>query len=480
MNHRSLVASIDIDRSLLHRSYQYNNWNLAAVKGMCDLPGDSALLYGNIGVWLTNDDFSQFTDYNQGFPKGIDQRKISKIIRSNQQIYAGTYFGLYRLHSDQQQWVKELLPGSEERITDLLEKDSLLYVQTRSFLWRQNKQGKFEQVALPAPEGYEKKVSLFKTLWLLHSGELFGIAGKLLVDLLGLVVILLSVTGLLHFLFPKLLKQRKKKGLASPVLKKTMKTNLQWHNQPGFLFVAFLVITTITGMFLRPPLLIPIAHTKVSPIPRTMLDSHNPWFDQLRRVMWDEERRIWVFATSEGIFFANDSLSELMYQPAMQPPVSVMGCNVLEKKQGNYLIGSFSGLFLWNPFQGTLIDYTTGLPYQPPVQSGPPVSKDMVDGYLMNEKGMEILFDYQKGAVALGGSPGFTAMPGHVKQQSPVSLWNLALEIHTGRIFEPYLGAFYILYVPLAGLCILMVLISGFFIWWKNYRRKASQVFGQQ
>jgi uncharacterized iron-regulated membrane protein len=53
-----------------------------------------------------------------------------------------------------------------------------------------------------------------------------------------------------------------------------------------------------------------------------------------------------------------------------------------------------------------------------------------------------------------------------------MSLWNTALEIHTGRIFEPIVGPFYILYVPLAGLCLIMVLVSGFFIWWKVHRKK--------
>jgi uncharacterized iron-regulated membrane protein len=52
-----------------------------------------------------------------------------------------------------------------------------------------------------------------------------------------------------------------------------------------------------------------------------------------------------------------------------------------------------------------------------------------------------------------------------------MSLWNLALEIHTGRIFENLFGLFYILYVPLTGLALLLVLISGFFIWWLAYKK---------
>ena len=62
-------------------------------------------------------------------------------------------------------------------------------------------------------------------------------------------------------------------------------------------------------------------------------------------------------------------------------------------------------------------------------------------------------------------------MPNKIRKASPMSLWNSALEVHTGRIFENVLGPFYILYVPLAGICILLVLISGVLLWWKAFRK---------
>ena len=57
---------------------------------------------------------------------------------------------------------------------------------------------------------------------------------------------------------------------------------------------------------------------------------------------------------------------------------------------------------------------------------------------------------------------------------SPISLWNTALEVHTGRIFEPALGPFYILVVPLAGLAMLVILVSGLMAWWLARRKKAQ------
>jgi len=434
---------------------------------------DSALVYGNIGVWLSTDGFKTFQDWNTGFPNGIDNRKISKILYTEKkQLFAATYFGLYKFSFQDKKWHKLVLQGEEERITDLIEKQGNIIAQTRSYLLTSIDGKTFTKRELPAPVGYQKKTGLFNTLWMLHSGEMWGTVGKLLVDLFGLVVIFVAVTGLLHFLFPKLLKRRKGKEKSFQNLKITIKSNLKWHNKIGYIFVFFLIVTTITGMFLRPPLLIPIANTKIKPIPGTELDSPNPWYNKLRRILWDEERRIFLLSTSEGLFFADEKLQQELYPAENQPPVSVMGCNVLDKRGNNYLVGSFSGLFLWNPFAQMTFDYTTGLPYEAPVIAGPPISKDMVDGLFKDRTGNEIMFDYNQGAKTLSGNIIFPEMPESIITSSPMSLWNLALETHTGRIFEPYIGMFYILYIPLAGLCILIVLVSGFFVWWLGHRKK--------
>jgi hypothetical protein len=225
-------------------------------------------------------------------------------------------------------------------------------------------------------------------------------------------------------------------------------------------------------MFLRPPLLIAIANSVVSPIPGTALSSPNPWYDKLRRVLYDEQQHIFLFSTYDGIFFTDENLKEPMRRLPGEPPVSVMGCNVLEKKgDSSYLVGSFNGLFLWNPMNGQVFDYLSGSPYEAPQVMGPPVSKDMIDGWFADSSGKEFYFDYNHGVLPIRNTIPFGEMNAEVIQKSPISLWNLSLEIHTGRIFEPSVGMFYILYVPLAGICILIVLISGFFIWWIGYRK---------
>ncbi len=112
-------------------------------------------------------------------------------------------------------------------------------VLTRNYLLKSVDGEHFETIQLPAPIGYVRKTGLFDTFWQLHSGELWGLPGKLIVDLLGLVTILLSITGLLHFFFPKIIRKRKKKEKAVGTLVSVKKKNLRWHNVVRLYFCIF-------------------------------------------------------------------------------------------------------------------------------------------------------------------------------------------------------------------------------------------------
>lgn len=469
LNHRALFSPLDVSRNLLPPGYQYKNWNLAALRGNLVTADSLELVYGNIGIWQRKGE--QFSDFNQGFPRGIDHRKIARLAQTrNGDLFAATQFGLYKRSLADNEWEKVKLPIDEERLTDLFMKQDTLVVLSRSYLLKLGKGTDFSCIQLPEPAAYKPETGLFNTLWQLHSGELFGFVGKLFVDLLGLVTILLSVTGLLHFLFPKIVRRRRQKQKDNTRLTLSRRLNLRWHNVVGYSFVLFLMINTIAGIFLRPPLLIPIANSKVGLIPGTHLDNPNPWFDKLRCGLWDETLQQYLLSTSDGFFFFDSGLKQQAKTVGVQPPVSVMGCNVLQQTgPACYLVGSFSGLFVWDIRQNRVLDaFTGGAPAQ---NGGRPLSDNLISGYAQTREGEHILFDYNMGMKNFD-SPRLWPMPQALLDASPLSLWSTALEIHTGRIFEHLIGPFYILYVPLSGLCLLMVLISGFLIWLKAYRRK--------
>ncbi len=490
MNHRGAFSQVDISRKLLSRNYRYINWNLASVRGSLQVSGDTSLIYGNIGIWFTPDDFETFTDYNQCFPVGIDNRKIySIVILRDSILVAGTHFGLYSRTIEGKQWVKTELKEEENRIADLGLKGDTLLILSRHYLFKSVDLTRFEKFQLPAFEGYIRGAGLFNTLWELHSGELWGITGKLVVDLFGIVVILLSVTGLLHFLVPGIIRRRKVRNKPVTILQKTKKKNLRWHNVVGYIFVLFLIINTTAGMFLRPPLLIPIANSRVGIIPHTHLDTPNPWNDKLRRIHWDQFLKKYIISTADGFFLAGESLQKPMAPCHVQPPVSLMGCNVFEPLDlKTYVVGSFSGLFTWNIAEGIVLDYFSGNQYNRPEGIGRPVAENMAAGLVKTSHKGNFWFDYNTGVKALpptGRNSGesltrnenlknqnFPEMTDDILINSPMSLWNVALELHTGRIFEHLIGSLYLLYIPLAGLCILIVLISGFLVWWMVHRKK--------
>lgn len=227
-------------------------------------------------------------------------------------------------------------------------------------------------------------------------------------------------------------------------------------------------------MFLRPPLLIPIAGSKVAKIPYTILDDPNPWFDKLRRITFDREREAFLLSTSDGFYYFDKAFKETGQPPASQPPVSVMGCTVLEAIECDpttYMVGSFTGLFLWQPGTGKIMNAFTHDPWQKPERATSPISDHLISGYFETTQG-SYLIDYEHGMQSLSNTYNVTAMPESIIKNSPMSLWNVALETHTGRIFQHLVGPFYILYIPLMGIVLLLVLISGFFVWWLRRKKR--------
>lgn len=475
LNHRKFFSSVDVSRSLLPEEYRYENWNNAAIKGAEKIGEDSLLIFGNIGIWLTNNNYSSFTDFNSGFPEGIDNRKVEKVFKSKKNnLLAATFFGLFEFNKFQGSWNKLYLPIDEERITDINEKGDTLLVLTRSFLLKTTNYIDFEILVLPEPEQYDNKVGLFKTLWVVHSGEIYGIPGILFVDLVGVIFIFLSLTGFTYFINPYVIRKkiRRKKEIHS--IKNVSKFSLKWHNKIGWISIIFLVITAATGMFLRPPLLIPIAEKKVGKIPFTELDTPNPWFDQLRKVIYHDKYEGFIITTSEGIYWADKELSDKLKPIPNQPPISIMGVNVFELiNDSTLLVGSFEGMYLWNFMGGEIIDYFTKEAYIKPERRGPPVGEHMVAGHIDLCKGEKVVFDFNSGASILNSMDEFTEMPKVLKEQA-ISLWNVALEFHTARIYKAFLGFFYILVVPLTGLFTLFILISGFVVWYKLYLKKST------
>ncbi|MBN1142935.1 MAG: PepSY domain-containing protein [Bacteroidales bacterium] len=474
MNHRELISGIDLPREALPEGYHYRNWNNAALKGSLSLGTDSILLYGNMGIWLTDSTFSDFRPFHLGFPRGSDNIKIADIHRSaNGHLYAASLFGLYAYSREADMWQCVDTEDPKQRFTGIESIGDTVYALSRSHLYTGLSEGietRFTRSELPAPVRYDGKVTLFETVWQIHSGEILGLPGKLWVDFMGVIAILLSVTGILYFFFPGLIKRRSHRKKPVGKLASATRWSLKWHNFAGSWLFIFLTVLFLTGMFLRPPLLLFIAKARIAPVKFTHLDQRNPWYDKLRDVLYNPQKKTLLLATADGIFefMPGGGAPEPFVN---QPPVSVMGINTFELYGGTtYLVGSFTGLYLWNTETPEVYDAVAGSIYKG-AQDGPPVGDLKVTGTICDAAGNRYVIDYEQGVIPFGHNRTFPDMPEHVLSDAGMSLWNFALEVHTGRIFQGLTGVFYILIVPLTGIVALMVVISGYFL----YRRKQKK-----
>ena len=514
LNHRQLFAGCEVSRSLMPSAYHIKNFNNGIIKGSIKInhrisktPSDSILAYGYGGVWLTDAEMKSWKDFNKGLPKNVDGRNIRNIVQTkNGEIWCAAMMDVYRF--DGKEWKKFPLADNEERIADItLTKDSTnIIAMTRSAVYEIS--GKKTDAAnekrdaisektnvlrkiIGQPEGFVPEVTLFKTVWNLHSGAFFGLAGRLVVDAIAIILIILSLTGIELFILPYRIRKQKRlltnelqkdklkeNKLDSAEIKERMKVlgkrmvwNAKWHNKIGYTTIILTLWLSITGMCLRPPLMIPLAMNKTT----EKVKDGNVWHDKLRAIRWDAAEGNWLVSTSEGFLRVDEHFQHkpILLNKEKAPKISPMGVNVFESDgKGGWLIGSFSGMFRWNPEKNLIVDYFTGKANQG--KSMIPISSSLVSGYSKDFfGGKEVVFDYSKGA-----SLDETASTPGLLSATPMSLWNVALELHVGRCYSPFLGPLSDLFVFISGLLITLVLLSGYII--LHRRKKKSSKLPQK
>ena len=505
LNHRQLFADCDVSRSFLPPAYHIQNFNNGIIKGSIKIDGhadlasaggikasdDSVLAYGYGGIWLTDAEMKSWKDFNKGLPKNVDGRNIRNMVQTkNGEIWCAATMDVYRF--DGKEWKMFPLADNKERITDItLTKDSTsIIAMTRSAVYeisgkktdaanekRDAANEKRDAISektnvtrkiIGQPEGFNPEVTLFKTVWHLHSGAFFGLTGRLVVDAIAIVLIILSITGIILFILPYRIRRQKRLQAREKMQKlgKQMVFNAKWHNKLGYTTIILTLWLAITGMCLRPPLMIPLAMNKTT----EKVKDGNVWHDKLRAIRWDAAEGNWLVSTSEGFLRVDEHFQHkpILLNKEKAPKVSPMGVTVFESDgKGGWLVGSFSGMFRWYPEKNLIVDYFTGK--QNIEKSMIPISNHLVSGYSKDFfGGKEVIFDYSKGA-----SLDETASTPELLSATPMSLWNVALELHVGRCYSPFLGPLSDLFVFISGLLITLVLLSGYII--LKRRKKKGQ-----
>ena len=468
LNHSDEIADCEVSRAVLPPFYRYEGWNGGLLRGTTRMPDGQIAVYGRNGIWLTDSTGRGFADYNAGLPEAAHHRNIRALVKAaDGTLFAVATTGLYRRGASGEERVEmwqpvELAREGGEALSDAIVRGDSLIVVGRSALYvAERPWNKFERITLAAPAGEERLgLSAFRAVWLFHSGQLFGLPGILVADAVALIMIFLCVTGLIMTLLPRRIRRRGPK----PRLVSTLRRTMSWHSNIGLYSIALTLIVCISGWCLRPPVLIALATAKT----KLAAEEANPWHDRLRMIRYYDDGGRWLLSTSEG-FYELKSLDVQPQRLESQPPVSVMGLNVFERSaggtRGEWLVGSFSGLFVWNTVSGDVRDYFTGEAVSP--KPGPPFGRTAVSGYSddFGRRGEASIVTFDNGVIA-GPMP---AQPAEF-ETLPMSLANFALEIHTGRIYFGNAATWFFVFI--AGAAAAWSLITGLLLAVRRRRGK--------
>lgn len=483
--HPQLIRTLHVPWSFLPDNYVPENWNrMYARTGVVidDTSGRVLLLAGKAGVEYSRDGGHTFDPLSHGLPSSYYERDVTALHVEHEAsgspvLYAATRGGLFRMEWHERVWQQVTLPNhGTDPVVDLIRTPQHLIAVTPYALFRSEVGAdNFTPAAFDILTPEPRQVAWFRILHDIHNGAIFGFVGKRVVDILGISLIFFCITGALLWYVPWHNRQFANKRIQPSG---GFVFSWRYHLKIGIWVGAFMAISALSGALLRPPLLIAVAPYSVS--------QENPWLafsergsgfgGKMQRGIYSSANNSIIVATEGGFFEAPAHLNAPFIPLHIPVMVHGMGTTVLrEVEDGGILIGSFSGLFLWHPQQ----DAVWRLP-RPGLQgTNPFMSNDLVSGIVMLGAYPYWRIDYHDGLLPLlPDRPAHAAtMPARVIEQSPMSLWHYLFEFHNGRIFEKWLGNGYMLIVPLGGLLLMILCLTGIFDWcYRKVKRKSHTV----
>jgi hypothetical protein len=476
LNHPEIISEISVPKMFIPKSYYTENWNRSSLINLkySKKNINTAFLGGYEGIWKTTDGGKTFVSLNNnGFPNSLYYRKTKSIYlledSINSKLLAGTFGGLYILDINKNVWSNIKLNNKNEKIVKILEyKDSLIvFTSSSAFITPNSNKLNFKLKQLFKKEN-ETKLTILELFFLLHNGELWGLPGKLLFDAVGIIIVFLSFSGIYLWLIPKSNKFKIfVKNNAKQIKWKLFNWLYKYHLKLGIWSFVVMLIIAFTGLFLRPPMMVMImdGEIPISKIP--FFEMENPWENRIRNAMYDKSEDRLIIDAKDG-YWVNNVKNQKEFERESPPvPIFAMGATVMEQDDnGDYLIGSFAGLFKVNYVIGKSTDAITGS--QDYSISNIRPGSNLITGYFKNPFGQEFITTHFQGLQPINRSEiedKVFKMPRLINSNFRMPFWNYLFELHNGRIFQSLTGDFYLLIIPLGSLIFLMVLITGLFDW---------------
>ncbi|MHB2156230.1 PepSY domain-containing protein [Calditrichota bacterium GD2] len=479
LNHPEVFARFNVPSWLVPSHYHIKNWNRSSIIGAVHVNDTEMFIYGKKGVWQV-DDARKVHYVGQGFPQADYYKKTNHMIflthGNDSLLIAATDGGLFLTSLNRINWQKIELPGKPEKLKKILKIDDALLVFGESNVFRADltKSALQFSIATPLREETEKSVTMVQLFFDIHDGKAWGLAGKLLMDFIGLVIIFASVTGFYVWFSPWRNRKRANSTFKARTIARLRSWN-KWHIKIGALVVVFFILLGSTGLFMRPPFLAAIAEKDVPAAYYPGKLSQNPWERKIQNALYDPFRDRLIIATSEGLWAGPGDLRQEFEKIDLNVPIFVMGPTYFEcLPNGHYRIASFNGIFDYNPQTDQAVDLITG---QIPNNVSTVRPADiMVTGYFQLNDGSEWITAHEQGICNLEGKVvNIWRVPESMIDINSLSLWNFMFELHNGRIFKSVVGSLYILIIPLGSILFLLISFSGLYDWaFRKFRKKGT------
>ncbi|MEA2110104.1 MAG: PepSY-associated TM helix domain-containing protein [Pseudomonadota bacterium] len=480
LNHPQLLKKYSLPNQIMPANYQYRNWNRMSWRDAVFSASHENILYvgGKEGVWKSLNQGKSFQPLTAGFPAATYERDtLSLLLAINQEqetLYAGTRSGLF--YQSDESWQRVDHPIlRDQAVVELLQIDNRILAFTDSAIYQADttvKPPTFTPLALPRNLDKTPTVPLFRWLLKVHDGSIIGLPGRLLADFIGLTLFFLCLSGVIIWY----VIQRKKRHRSTFLSGKLFAFNYRWHLKIGIFSALFITTIALSGALVRPPLLIAIIRLAVPASLMPDADSKNPWAGQIQKAAYLKGKKELIIASKQGLFRGPiDSTTPFTKIPAALP-IHGMGAMVFEALDDyNLLIGSFSGLYIWDTKQQTIMQLKSKA-----TRGNPNWGKSiMVTGAAVYQGRPLLVADYNDGLKPLRRRPQANpTMPDEIRSKSRIALWNALFELHNGRIFEQFIGLLYWLIIPLGGILLLITTLSGTINLLRRNHRKAPRQKG--
>lgn len=473
LNHPEIIKNISVPQWLLPDEYNLVNWNRGAIiqAQYSESNSNKAYFGGHEGVLMTNDGGYTFHNLtNNGYPESPYSKKTKSILLhqfdGKDLLFAGNYDGLYRLNSSDNKWEKIDLPYDYPRVMKILPLGDSIIVATDSemFISKVSDGGMiFEQLPLDRIDD-NPSMTMIEFFFQLHSGELWGLPGKIVFDIGAVILLFLSISGLYLWLSPKYRRMKLRLNL------KRASNHSGWffkyHLKLGIWSFGLLMIFAVTGLYMRPPLIADLLGAEIALKYVPISNPTNPWKHRIRNATFDESTNRMIIDTKDGYWVSDTGLYGKFVKGFPPVPIFAMGATVLDHDyRGNLLIGSFAGLYkVTNSglFAENVIDKD-----EPMVSSVRP-GASLITGYFKEPNGYEYVTTHFGGlhnVQAPNLKTNKFKMPEFLSENYTMSLWNYLFELHNGRIFQAFVGDFYIIIIPLSALMFILIIVTGVFDW---------------